>query len=83
MDDAESATKFDSLVSTTDLNLDANLLTRVPSLKNMSSLRALYLESNKITRIVPGDVPAGTLVARRLASAHPQPWHCTPWWRAH
>ena len=52
--DHESQTKFDQLVSATDLNLDANLLTRVPSVKNMRSLRALWLASNKITRIAPG-----------------------------
>ena len=56
MTDEESETKFDQLVSTTDVNLEANLLTRVPSLKNMGNLQALWLESNKITRIAPGTV---------------------------
>ena len=54
MDDDESATKFDYLGNATELNLNANLLTRVPSVKNMRSLRALWLASNKITRIAPG-----------------------------
>ena len=52
--DDESETKFDNLVSATNLNLEANLLTRVPSLKNMRRLLTLYLESNKITRVAPG-----------------------------
>ena len=57
MKDDESAAKFDKLVSAVGIVLEKNLLTRVPSLKNMRSLRALWLESNKITRIAPGDVP--------------------------
>ena len=61
MTDEESETKFDQLVSTTDVNLEANLLTRVPSLKNMCKLEALWLESNKITRIAPGNVTRSLL----------------------
>lgn len=56
MDDDESATKFDNLGNARVLNLNANLLTRVPSVKNMGKLEELYLESNKITRIAPGNV---------------------------
>ena len=56
MGDGESERKFDGLVSTRYLFLEKNLLTRVPSLKNMRSLKELWLESNKITRIAPGTV---------------------------
>ena len=56
MIDEESETKFDKLVNAIEVNLEANLLTRVPSLKNMRSLKELWLESNKITRIAPGTV---------------------------
>jgi len=35
-------------------------LTRVPSLRNMRSLRALWLVSNKITLIAPGDFEGAT-----------------------
>ena len=61
MTDDESETKFNNLVNATDLNLEANLLTRVPSLKNMRKLKALLLESNKITRIAPGNVTRSLL----------------------
>ena len=61
MTDHESETKFDNLVSVHDLILEGNLLTRVPSVKNMRSLRALWLESNKITRIAPGNVTRSLL----------------------
>jgi len=61
MTDDESETKFNNLVNTIDLNFEANLLTRVPSLKNMRKLKALYLESNKITRIAPGNVTRSLL----------------------
>ena len=57
MDITESEAKFDSLTSVTTLVLDQNLLTRVPSLKNMRSLRYLGLEINKITRIERGKPP--------------------------
>ena len=67
MTNEESETKFDKLVSTTFLILETNLLTRVPSLKNMRSLRELYLESNKITRIAPGIV------------WHAPRWHTSEW----
>ena len=54
MNETESETKFDKLVSTAELHLEANSLTRVPSLKNMRSLTYLTLASNKITRIDAG-----------------------------
>jgi hypothetical protein len=60
MTDVESQSKFDHLVSAVDMNFDANLLTRVPSLKNMGKLEELWLESNKITRIAPGNVWTST-----------------------
>ena len=48
--------------------MEAQSLTRVPSLKNMKSLRVLALESNKITRIEPGDFTGATqLVSINLA----------------
>ena len=54
MNETESETKFDKLVSTAELHLESNSLTRVPSLKNMRSLTYLTLASNKITRIDAG-----------------------------
>jgi len=63
MTDQESEKKFDGLVSAVDVGLEENLLTRVPSLKNMRSLKALWLESNKITRIAPGNVTRSLLNA--------------------
>ena len=56
MDDDEIATKFNALVSAAEVNLAVNLLTRIPSLKNMRSLRGLWVESNKITMIANGIV---------------------------
>ena len=50
MNDEESQTKFDSLVAMVEVVLEANLLTRIPSLKNMKRLTALLLAENKITR---------------------------------
>ena len=63
MTDPEIEAKFDNLVSAYELILEGNLLTRVPSVKNMRSLRALWLESNKITRIAPGNVTRSLLNA--------------------
>ena len=54
-DENESDTKFDHLTGAIEFGLDHNLLTRVPSVKNMRRLRWLGLDSNKITRIEPGD----------------------------
>ena len=68
MTDVESQSKFDHLVSAVDMNFQANLLTRVPSLKNMGKLEELWLESNKITRIAPGTVDL---------QPHPFPHSCT------
>ena len=73
MDDGESERKFDGLVSTRYLFLEKNLLTRVPSLKNMRSLRALLLESNKITRITPGNMLCNVFDPRPLL-------HAACWW---
>lgn len=63
MDDHESETKFDHLNSTTDIVAGSNLLTRVPSVKNLKNLRSLMLGSNKITRIEPGERKAESRAA--------------------
>ena len=55
MNDTESETQFDGLVSVETIYVEGNLLTRVPSMKNMQNLRALQLEDNQITAIFPGD----------------------------
>ena len=55
MNDDELESKFDNLVSTVSLGLGTQLLTRVPSVKNMVNLETLYLETNKITMIGPED----------------------------
>lgn len=51
----ESASKFDRLISVDNLNLENNFLARVPSVKNMGNLTTLWLASNQITTIFPGD----------------------------
>ena len=53
--ESESETKFNGLVSVTEMVLGSNSLRRIPSFKNMRSLVAVALESNKITMIAPGD----------------------------
>ena len=63
MNDREIETKFNKLGSAIEVNLVANLLTRVPSLKNMARLKGLWLESNRITKIANGDVPPQTIAA--------------------
>ena len=55
MDDVESESKFDGLVSVDFANLESQALARVPSVKNMRSLTALWLAANRITKIYPGD----------------------------
>ena len=55
MNDTESETQFDGLVSVETMYVEGNLLTRVPSMKNMQNLTALWLASNQITAIFPGD----------------------------
>ena len=60
MSDEESESKFDGLVSTEAVLLNDQSLTRVPSVKNMTSLVSLWLESNKITKIFPGDFVGAT-----------------------
>jgi len=60
MSDEESESKFDGLVSTEAVALTDQSLTRVPSIKNMKSLVSLWLESNKITKIFPGDFEGAT-----------------------
>ena len=55
MNEQERESKFDSLVSAEYLDVSAQLLTRVPSMKNMKSLNTFYLANNKITMIAPGD----------------------------
>ena len=63
LNDRESETKFDHLYSLRQLNLQSNFLTRVPSVKNMRSLQALYLGANRIASIQPGDFLGATRVA--------------------
>lgn len=55
MNDNESEAQFDGLVSAETINLAGNALTRVPSLKNLTSLRSLWLQGNRITKIFAGD----------------------------
>ena len=55
MDEIESASKFDGLVSAGTLYFQSNSLTRVPSLKKCGSLTYISLAFNKITQILPGD----------------------------
>ena len=52
--DQESTSVFDGLVSAETVALDSNLLTRLPSLKNMANLRALWITANHITQIFTG-----------------------------
>ena len=67
MNDDEIESKFDNLVSTVSLGLGTQLLTRVPSVKNMGVLETLYLETNKITMIGPEDFKgANSLVVLTL-----------------
>ena len=69
MDEEEGATKFDRLTKVTDLILEGNMLTRVPGLTNMRSLRILWLGSNEITTIYPGDFQGATrLVALTISN---------------
>ena len=56
LSDQDSESWFDGLVNLQSTILRANLLTRVPSLKNMRSLMDIDLADNKITRIAPGNV---------------------------
>ena len=70
MNDREIETKFNKLGSALELNLVANLLTRVPSLKNMTRLKGLWLESNRITKIANGNVPPQTVIAGPLHRTH-------------
>ena len=55
MNEVERESKFDYLVSTEYMELSTQLLTRIPSMKNMKRLRSLLLQYNKITMIAPGD----------------------------
>ena len=55
MNDTESASKFNNLVSINAMYLQDHALTRIPSLKNLTQLQALRLAGNKITSIRAGD----------------------------
>ena len=63
MDYEESEAKFDALVSMETLYLQGNLLSRVPSLKNMQSLLFISLAFNEITTIYAGDFAGATRLA--------------------
>ena len=60
MDDQESETVFDHLVSVTVIYATDSSLTRVPSLKNMGALQELQLSGNQITMIRPNDFAGAT-----------------------
>ena len=60
MDDQESETVFDHIVSVKALYVNANSLTRVPSLKNLGALEELLLGSNQIKTIRPNDFAGAT-----------------------
>ena len=71
MNNSESESKFDGLESVELLMFDSNLLTRVPSLKNLGALQALYMSSNRIETIFPGDFAgAKSLVVLTLGGNH-------------
>ena len=55
MTDDESESKFDNLVSARYIQLRSQLITRVPSMKNMENLQRYQLSFNKITMIAAGD----------------------------
>ena len=55
MNSIERETQFDGLVAAQIVNLESNLLTRVPSVKNMQTCRSMWLAANQITAIFPGD----------------------------
>ena len=59
-EESESETKFNHLVSATELILASNSLIRVPSVKNMPRLQTLQLVSNKITMLASGDLLGAT-----------------------
>ena len=75
MNEDESESKFDNLVSAEYMDLGSQLLTRVPSVKNMKRLTTLILEFNKITMISPDDFKGAisltilTLGANSIVSA--------------
>ena len=55
MTDDESESKFDNLVSAREIQLTSQLITRVPSMKNLENLQGYYLTFNRITMIAAGD----------------------------
>ena len=70
-EESESETKFDHLVSVTEMVLNGNFLSRVPSVKNMRSLQSLFLADNKITMLGRGDFLGATqLVNLELGNNH-------------
>ena len=60
MDDQESETVFDHLVSVTTIYANSNSLTRVPSLKNLGALEELLLDGNQIKTIHPNAFAGAT-----------------------
>ena len=55
MTDDESESKFDNLVSAREIQISSQLITRVPSMKNLENLQGYYLTFNRITMIAAGD----------------------------
>ena len=60
MDDQESETVFDHIVSVKALQINTNSLTRVPSLKNLGALEELMLDGNQIKTIHPNAFAGAT-----------------------
>lgn len=55
MSKQESKNTFDGLVSVTDVYMEGGVLSRIPSIRKMRSLKVLSLDYNKITAVEPGD----------------------------
>ena len=60
MNDQESETVFDHLVSLVWIRINANSLTQVPSLKNLGKLEELTIGGNQIKTIRPNDFAGAT-----------------------
>ena len=68
MSKQESKNTFDGLVSVTDVYMEGGVLSRIPSIRKMRSLKVLSLDYNKITAVEPGDFAgAAQLVVLTMA----------------